>query len=32
VRVFLVDNQVEWWTQELPESRDDSGDHDKQWK
>jgi hypothetical protein len=26
VRVFLVDNQVKWWTQEVPESEDDAGD------
>jgi hypothetical protein len=26
VRVFLVDNQVEWWTQEVPESHDDPGE------
>jgi len=25
VRVFLVDNQVEWWTQELVDSHDDPG-------
>jgi len=28
VRVFLVDNQVEWWSEEVPESHDDPGDHD----
>lgn len=28
VRVFLVDNQVEWWSQEVPESYDDPGDLD----
>jgi hypothetical protein len=29
VRVYLVDNQVEWWSQEIPESHDDSGDHER---
>ena len=28
VRVFLVDNQVKWWTQEVPESDDDPGESD----
>ena len=31
VRVFLVDNQVKWWTQEVPESHDDPGENDSQW-
>ena len=26
VRVFLVDNRLEWWTQELPEGDDDASD------
>jgi hypothetical protein len=26
VRVFLVDNRVQWWTQELPEGDGDAGD------
>jgi len=28
VRVFLVNNQVEWWSEEVPEGDDDPSDHD----